>query len=171
MSNRPYRIVIVDDSHEDRAIYRRRIAQGREEGYQFWDACSGEEGLRICGEVAPDCVLLDYQLPDLNGLEFLDRFEVEFGHDRTSVVMLTGQGNEAVAVQAMKKGAVDYLVKGLNSDNLRQAVQSAIDKGVMRRQIEVQRARAGRVGGRTGSVDRRTETANGDVVRSESAQG
>ncbi len=48
--------------------------------------------------------------------------------------MLTGHGNEAVAVQAMKKGVQDYLIKGLNNDGLRQAVQAAIDKGILRRQ-------------------------------------
>jgi signal transduction histidine kinase len=139
MSNRPYRIVIIEDNPEDRAIYRRRLAQGREQDYQFWETGSGEEGLRLCRDVTPDCVMLDYQLPDLDGLEFLDRFQAEVGHADISIIMLTGQGNEAVAVQAMKKGAHDYLIKGLNSDNLRQAIQSAIDKGIMRRQIEEQR--------------------------------
>ncbi len=52
--------------------------------------------------------------------------------------MLTGHGNEAIAVQAMKEGTEDYLIKGLNSDHLQQAVQSAIDKGRLRRQVEDQ---------------------------------
>ena len=87
----------------------------------------------------PDCVLLDYQLSDLDGLEFLDRFPAAVGGATIPIVMLTGHGNEAVAVQAMKKGVHDYLVKGLNSDGLRQVVQAAIDKAILRRQIEEQR--------------------------------
>ena len=139
MSDRPYRILIIDDNPEDRATYRRCITQGSAQDYQFWEASFGEEGLRLCREIVPDCVMLDYRLPDLDGLEFLDRFDAEFGHGAISVIMLTGQGNEAIAVQAMKKGAIDYLRKGLNNDNLQQAVQSAIDKGNMRRQIDRQR--------------------------------
>ena len=73
MTARPYRILIVEDSPEDRAAYRRRITQGREQNYQFWETGSGEEGIRLCAEIVPDCILLDYQLPDLDGLEFLDR--------------------------------------------------------------------------------------------------
>ena len=139
MSEKPYRILIIEDSPEDREVYRRRIAQGREQDYLFWETGSGEEGLRLCREVVPDCVLLDYQLPDLDGLEFLDRFQAEAGGSDRPIVMLTGHGNEAVAVQAMKKGAHDYLVKGLDSDNLRSAIQAAIDKGLLRRQVDEQR--------------------------------
>src|SRR4051794_18406069 len=139
MNEGPYRILIIDDSPEDRAVYRRCIAPGLAQGYCFREAGSGEEGLRLCREAKPDCILLDYQLPDLDGLEFLDRFRAEIGEAHVAVIMLTGHGNEAVAVQAMKKGAYDYLVKGLNSDGLGQAVQSAIDKSLLRRKIEEQR--------------------------------
>src|SRR4051794_5407808 len=103
MSEKPYRILIIEDSPEDREFYRRRIAQGHEHEYVFWETGSGEEGLRLCREVLPDCVLLDYQLPDLDGLEFLDRFPAAVGEAAVPVIMLTGHGNEAVAVKAMKK--------------------------------------------------------------------
>ena len=139
MSDRPNRILIVEDSPEDREFYRRHISQNREEDYQFWETGSGEEGLSLCREVMPDCLLLDYQLPDLNGLEFLDHLRPAEGGDEVTVIMLTGHGNEAVAVQAMKKGVDDYLIKGINNDHLRQAVQSAIEKGELRRQVEKQR--------------------------------
>lgn len=139
MIEKPYRILIVEDSPEDREFYRRRIAHGCEQDYRFWETASGEEGLRLYGEVMPHCVLLDYQLPDLNGLEFLDRLPPSPGAVAFPIVMLTGHGSEAVAVQAMKKGADDYLVKGLNNGLLRQVVHSVIDKGLLRRQLEEQR--------------------------------
>lgn len=82
MSQKPYRILIIEDSPEDREFYRRRIAQGREGDYIFLETGSGQEGLRLCGEASPDCVLLDYRLPDLDGLEFLDRFEAAVSRRR-----------------------------------------------------------------------------------------
>src|SRR3712207_5625906 len=107
MSGEPYRILIVDDSPEDREAYRRWIMPaggGPARPYCFLEADSGEEGLRLCGGERPDCVLLDYSLPDLDGLEFLARLRDEQGELAPPVVMLTGQGSEAVAVGALKQG-------------------------------------------------------------------
>ena len=145
MTARPYRILIVEDSPEDRAAYRRRITQGREQNYQIWETGSGEEGIRLCAEIVPDCILLDYQLPDLDGLEFLDRVRAMAEGDCIAIIMLTGHGNEAVAVQAMKKGVEDYLIKGVNTDSLNQVVQAAIEKGILRRQVEEHRREVDRL--------------------------
>ncbi len=139
MSERPYRILIIEDSPEDRESYRRSIARRRDQDYQFWETDSVEEGLRLCQELNPDCILLDYQLPDADGLEFLDRFQGAAGGAPIPIVMLTGHGNEAVAVQAMKKGVHDYLVKGFNTDGLPLVVRAAIDHGALRRRIDAQR--------------------------------
>jgi FixJ family two-component response regulator len=57
-----------------------------------------------------DCVFLDFNLPDMNGLEFLTAAAVN-GEPSSAVVLVTGQGNEAVAVEAMKRGVQDHLVK------------------------------------------------------------
>src|SRR5260370_1065613 len=101
----PHRILIVDDSPEDRETYRRRIARGGEQDYLFTETDSGEEGLRLYRTERPDCVVLDYSLPDLDGLEFLARLQAESGEESAPVVMLTGQGDEKVAVRALKLGA------------------------------------------------------------------
>jgi signal transduction histidine kinase len=139
MSETPYRILIIEDSAEDRESYRRSIARKRDQDYLFWETDSVEEGLRLSQELNPDCILLDYQLSDADGLEFLDRFQRAAGGASIPIVMLTGHGNEAVAVQAMKKGVHDYLVKGLNNDGLHLVVRAAIDHAVLRRRIDAQR--------------------------------
>src|SRR5438105_8779170 len=118
MSEALQRILIVDDSPEDREVYRRLLHQDPVQRYELLETELGEEGLRLARTEAPDCLLLDYRLPDVDGLEFLRRLRA--GRAEPSgplmplvpVIVLTGQGNEAVAVEAMKGGAQDYLLKG-----------------------------------------------------------
>src|SRR6185437_9076360 len=107
MTETPVRILIVDDSPEDRVDYRRRLARDNAGGYRFFETALGEEGLGLAQREKPDCILLDYNLPDLDGLTFLDRLRAEDGEATTPVVMLTGQGSESVAVESLKRGAQD----------------------------------------------------------------
>jgi signal transduction histidine kinase len=132
----PLTILIVDDSPEDRAVYIRLLSQDRRHEYRFLETDSGEEGLRLGREERPDCLLLDYRLPDLDGLEFLARLTAETGDDPLPVIVLTGQGSESVAVQAMKSGAQDYLLKGaISAEALFRAVANAVEKVGLKRQI------------------------------------
>ncbi len=132
----PLTILIVDDSPEDRAVYIRLLTQDRRHEYRFLETDSGEEGLRLGREERPDCLLLDYRLPDLDGLEFLSRLTAETGDDPLPVIVLTGQGSESVAVQAMKSGAQDYLLKGaISAEALFRAVANAVEKVSLKRQI------------------------------------
>ncbi len=137
MGDAPLSILIVDDSPEDRAVYRRLLGQDRERSYTFLETESGEEGLRLGRERRPDCLLLDYRLPDTDGLEFLERLSAAMGGEPPPpVVVLTGQGSEAVAVQAMKSGAQDYLLKSeVSAEVLKRAVANAIEKVALKREI------------------------------------
>ena len=90
---------------------------------------SGEEGLELCKQEQPDCALIDYQIPDLDGLEFIQALAKDDVLRYLPVLMLTGQGNEGVASEALKGGASDYLVKSkLTPEGLYRAVTRAIEK-------------------------------------------
>ncbi len=106
----PMNILIIDDSEVDREVYRRYLNQQTQFDYQITSVQSGSEGLKKLEKCLPDLILLDYLLPDCNGLEFINELQSQRSKI-PPIVMLTGQGSETVAVQAMKRGVKDYLVK------------------------------------------------------------
>ncbi|BAZ68703.1 two-component hybrid sensor and regulator [Fischerella sp. NIES-4106] len=131
------KILLVDDCLEDRAIYRRYLLQDKQHTYNILEAQTGEEGLQLCQQQFPDVILLDYLLPDMDGLEFLTHLNTQLGQTNLPVIMLTGQGNEQIAVQAMKKGAADYLVKSHTTTvSLSLTIQNVLEKTSLVGQLE-----------------------------------
>ena len=127
-------VLIVDDSTADRVTYRRYLQQNTE-AYTILEAELGIEGLDLCQRCQPDVLLVDYGLPDLDGIDFLTELQTQTSPP--PVIILTGQGNEAIAVQAMKAGAQDYLVKGqLTAEKLRIVVTSVLEKAQLRTQLQ-----------------------------------
>lgn len=137
-------ILVVDDNADDRIHYRRLLGRAFDgadgPGADVVEADSGAKGLELLKDSRVDCILLDFRLPDLDGLEFLEQLDRLYGDVHVAVVMLTGQGSESVAVEAMKRGARDYLVKGeLSSDSLHKAIHSAVERADIERTLERQR--------------------------------
>lgn len=133
------KILIVDDSLEDRELYRRLITRNSEEEFDLHETDSGHEGLELFGPVGPDCVLLDYLLPDMDGLEFLRLLPARSGSSAMPVIMLTGYGDESVAVEAMKLGCQDYLPKDqITDDALNSAISGTIEKMAMHQKLRKQ---------------------------------
>jgi signal transduction histidine kinase len=123
-----WKIAIVDDSEVDRATYRRYLESAPNLDCQIVDCESAEEALELCDRDCPDAILLDYLLPATNGLELLQELTEKLG-TLPVIIMLTGQGSEAVAVAAMKQGAKDYLVKGqLTAQMLVNAITNALEE-------------------------------------------
>ena len=121
-------ILIIDDSVVDREVYRRYLSQQATVNYKIVEAECGEDGLEIIENFQPDLILLDYLLPDFNGLEFIAELKAQT-NKIPPIIMLTGQGNEVVAVKAMKSGVKDYLVKGkLTSDSLVISVKNVLQQ-------------------------------------------
>ncbi len=132
-------LLIVDDSSEDREFYRRYLLRDSDHTYTILDATLGQQGLDLWHQHRPDAVLLDYRLPDIDGLEFLSRLQPFAPEFCLPVVVVTGQGNEAIAVQAMRAGAQDYLVKGqITPERLHLAVNGAIAAVQLRTQVQQQ---------------------------------
>ncbi|MEZ2227740.1 MAG: PAS domain S-box protein [Microcoleus sp.] len=104
-------IVLIDDSEVDRATYRRYLMEDRDRTYQIVEFDNGEDALEWCQQQIPDIFLLDYFLPDMDGLELLQQLQQQTGRNTLPVIMFTGQGNIQIAVDLLKSGAQDYLDK------------------------------------------------------------
>jgi signal transduction histidine kinase len=129
-------LLVVDDSAADRKIYRRFLLKDPQNSYDILEADSAEEGLALFQQMQCHVVLLDFCLPDMSGLDFLDRLQEFHVNFSVPVIMLTGHGDEAIAVQAIKKGAQDYLVKQyLQPDVLQIAVRNAIKQSKLQAQL------------------------------------
>lgn len=126
---RPFRILLIEDNELDREFFREGLAEFNDRIYEFAEKETGKNAAEVCREFAPDCVILDYNLPHSDGLKILSELRTADGRPSYPVVMLTGRGNERTAVEAMQLGAQDYLVKeGLSAANLHRAVHNANER-------------------------------------------
>ncbi|MBE9001320.1 MULTISPECIES: ATP-binding protein [unclassified Nostoc] len=129
-------LLIIDDCAADRKIYRRYLLKDPHQSYQIFEADCAEEGLALCQKIRCDAILLDFCLPDMSGIELFDQMQQEIFKTSVPVIMLTGRGDEEVAVQVMKRGALDYLVKhNLTQDILQLAVRNAIKQSCLQAQL------------------------------------
>ena len=133
-------ILIIDDNPADRETFRRYLRQDPENEYRFIEADCGEQALAAYLNQRPDGALLSCQSKRWDALELLGELLAATGEAALPVVILADELDAAVAVQAVKGGAQDYLVKKqATAETLCRAVRYAMDRVAMRREIEVQR--------------------------------
>lgn len=131
-----YTLLIIDDAAADRAFYRHCLDQDIQRHYNIIETGRAEAALSLWQQEQPDLVLLDYSLPDMDGVSLLKRLVAQ-PHGPCSIVMITGQGNEAIAVQALKAGAQDYLCKdSITPEQLRHAIGQALNHNQLLQQIQ-----------------------------------
>jgi PAS domain S-box-containing protein len=129
-------ILIVEDSRTYREILRRYLCQDNRYTYTILETETGAEGLRQYQRVQPDAILLDYLLPDMNGLEFLQILQKQIDKPDLPVVLLTAYESDKLAAQAIEYGAQQYLNKSeLTTENLRLSLHNAIKQGELLRQL------------------------------------
>ncbi|WP_432666027.1 sigma-54 dependent transcriptional regulator [Wukongibacter baidiensis] len=125
------KILIVDD--EKNMIWALKKAFKNEE-YKIITAADGIEAIEKVKSNIPDLVLLDLKMPKLNGLEALK--EIKTIDPKISVIMMTAHGTMESAVEAMKNGAIDYISKPFDIEELKIQIRKALDIEAMREQIE-----------------------------------
>ena len=120
----------------------RRLLRDQRRAYAIVEAATGAEALARFRDAPPDCVILDYHLPDMDGHEFLDALGRVAGRALpVPVLVLTGHEDDEAAADALHRGAQDYILKdGVSGHALGRAVENAIEKHAIRRELEAQRA-------------------------------
>jgi nitrogen regulation protein NR(I) len=127
-------ILIVDDERPIRRILSVLLEERR---HRIAEVGSGEEALAALPDVKPDLVLLDLKLPGIDGLETLKRLRVL--SPRLDVVMMTAHGTISSAVEAMRRGAFDYLTKPFDNDELLMIVDRALEVRRLSAEVETLR--------------------------------
>jgi two-component system chemotaxis response regulator CheY len=107
--------LVVDDSRVVRKVARRILEA---HGFDVTEAENGQLALTACRLQMPDCVLLDWNMPVMNGLEFLKQLRAEFGPDNPPVVFCTTETEMSAIEQAIMSGAQEYIMKPFDEEIL-----------------------------------------------------
>jgi two-component system nitrogen regulation response regulator NtrX len=118
------RILIVDDDPGMRSVLSDFL---RSEGYETLAARNGKIALKEISAFSPDLILLDINLPGMDGITLLEKLkEID---SRLIIIMITGHGNIRDAVKAIKLGAADYITKPFNNDDISTTIRNSLQGG------------------------------------------
>ncbi|MBN9661765.1 MAG: sigma-54-dependent Fis family transcriptional regulator [Acidobacteria bacterium] len=125
------RILIVDDEESLRRVTQLRLQQA---GYEASTAADGDEALAFLQRHPQDLVLTDLRMPGMSGLDLLKRIRQDY--PEIIVIVVTAFGTIESAVEAMKHGAFDYIIKPVNADALRMILARALEHHELRREVQ-----------------------------------
>jgi DNA-binding response OmpR family regulator len=131
------KILVVDDEPGVVEIVRVNLEW---EGYDICEAFDGQEGWDKVRSEKPDLVILDVMMPQMSGLELLERIEADPHISGVPVIVLTVRANDMDVIQALEKGAVEYLTKPFDPLNLVRMVKKILEESD-RREREAHRQR------------------------------
>lgn len=126
-SDKIVRVLLVEDNPGDARLFKEAIKEAHASAFELTHCESFDQVLAYLARNSPDVIVLDLGLPDVGGVEAVQKVRVSA--PSVPLVVLTGLDDEALAVQALHKGAQDYLIKGqLNTDLLIRALRYAIER-------------------------------------------
>ncbi len=129
-------VLIVDDEKNIRRTFAMVLES---EGFTVATAETGEEGLEMCVREKPDVVVLDVKLPGIDGIETLRRLRAT--ERELPVIMISGHGTIATAVEATREGAFDFVEKPLSKERLLVAIRNAVKVRSLGREVRALKAR------------------------------
>jgi PAS domain S-box-containing protein len=133
-----WRIVIIEDSPDDRAALRRLLLEGSDRRFTFEEAVSGSAGVQAVHSAAgpPDCVLLDYNLPDTDALAVLRALAAPDGFPVCPVVVVTSSAIVEAGRALLRAGAQDFVGKSwITAAGLTRVMENAVERWAMGREL------------------------------------
>ena len=137
MTSSDIRVLVVDDSREIREFVVRCVLEPN--GFEAVEATNGAEGVRKALKGDVDLVLLDLEMPRMNGFEVLDALRAR--HSEVPVILMTSHGSEAVAVEVFRKGVRDYVIKPFTADDMLATIERSLREVRLQREKEALTAR------------------------------
>ncbi|OUL20428.1 PAS domain S-box protein [Nostoc sp. 106C] len=135
-----FTILLIDDCAVDRMACRRFLKQDSLHTYRILEFERATEAMQWCQQETPDIILLNFLLLAGDGLELIQQFRESLSNTQTAIIMLAGHADEIIAVDAMKSGAQDYLVKDqLTLEIFQRAIHNAVERMHLTRQLEQSR--------------------------------
>ncbi|HVG45615.1 MAG TPA: sigma-54 dependent transcriptional regulator [Longimicrobium sp.] len=141
------RVLVIDD---EAGLRHTLLLILRDEGYRVTVADDGESGLRTALAEQPDLILCDIRMPRMGGLDFLQRYQE--GGGTGLVIMMSAYGALETAVEAMRRGAYDYISKPFNADEVLLTLRKAEEREQLRREVARLKREVGEVEGFEGVV-------------------
>jgi signal transduction histidine kinase len=136
---RPWRVVVADDSPEDRAEVRRQLLRGSDRRYEIVEAVNAKDAVRAVLDAPagpPDCLVLDYHMPDGDALEVLEALVGPDGGCVCPVVVLTGGDERTTGCSVLRAGAQDFLGKAwMSPQSVTRAVENAAERHLMAQEL------------------------------------
>ena len=129
------RILVVDDEEGLRRVTQLKLQQA---GYEASTAADGQSALDLLVRHPQDLVITDLKMPGMSGIELLTRIRDEY--PEIIVILVTAFGTIESAVEAMRLGAFDYLIKPINSDALKLVVSRALEHHRLREEVRALRS-------------------------------
>src|SRR6266480_819043 len=133
-------ILIIDDEKAIRKTLSEILSY---EGYKIDEAADGEEGLKKLREKEFDVVLCDIKMPKIDGIEFWEKSKDINGD--TPIIIISGHGNIETAVEAVKKGAFDYISKPPDLNRLLITLRNAMDKNTLVAETKILKRKVSKV--------------------------
>lgn len=125
------KVLIADDEKNMRWVLQKNL---KEAGFEAVEAVDGEDAFNQFLDSEPDLLILDYRMPKLDGMEVLRR--VKQINDKIPVIMITAHGNTEAAVLAMKLGAVDYIPKPFDIEELKLKIHKVLNIDKLAREVD-----------------------------------
>ena len=125
------RVLVVDDESSVCTLLSERLGQ---DGYQCRTALSGEEALKLMAHDPADLVISDLRMAGISGMDLLEEVRAKYPH--AAFLVATGVDDIKVSIEAMKKGACDYLVKPIQLDGVVASARRALEKKMMEIELE-----------------------------------